>query len=240
MINPVTEVREFVRAALADPAPDDTEPEPGLRRRRVVVGATLVVGTAVFAWAMRIEPGDSLFYVGTSLLAAVWAIGALLSGPLPLGWDRTAFGVGPGRVVVQALALGTLLLLLFLAGAIVVAQIPFLLEPVDELLEHSTAGSLPVVALITAVNGVAEELYFRGALSAAVGRRHAVLITTVVYAVVCATSGIALLAFAAAVLGVLVSLQRRVTGGLLGPTITHLLWSLGMLFLLPPALAAFS
>ncbi|WP_307785203.1 hypothetical protein [Janibacter melonis] len=31
-------------------------------------------------------------------------------------------------------------------------------------------------------------------------------------------------------------LQRRVTGGVLGPIITHLTWSLGMLFLLPPTL----
>jgi membrane protease YdiL (CAAX protease family) len=240
MINPITEVRAFARAALVDLVPaDDTEPDRAVRRR-LVVGATLVIGTAVFAWAMRIEPGDSSFYIGTSVLAGVWTVGAFLSGTLPLGRARTPSGVGSGPAVVQSLALGTLLLVLFMAGAVVVAHIPFLREPVDELLEHSTAGSLPLVALITAVNGVAEELYFRGALYAAVGRRHAVLVTTVVYALVCATSGIVLLAFAAAILGLVVALQRRVTGGILAPTITHLLWSLGMLFLLPPALATFS
>ena len=36
---------------------------------------------------------------------------------------------------------------------------------------------------------------------------------------------------------VLVGLQRRVTGGVLAPIITHLVWSLGRLLLLPPLLA---
>ena len=97
-------------------------------------------------------------------------------------------------------------------------------------------GSLPVVAVITAVNGIAEELYFRGALYAGIGRRHAVAITTLVYAVVTAASGVPLLVLAAALLGLVVGLQRRVTGGILGPIITHLTWSLGMLFLLPHVL----
>ena len=66
------------------------------------------------------------------------------------------------------------------------------------------------------------------------------LVTTLVYALVVATSGIALLVLAAAVVGLVVGLQRRVTGGILGPIVTHLTWSLGMLFLLPDALSAFS
>ena len=53
-------------------------------------------------------------------------------------------------------------------------------------------------------------------------------------------SGIPLLVLAAAVLGLVVGLQRRVTGGILGPIVTHLTWSLGMLVLLPHALAAFA
>ncbi len=50
-------------------------------------------------------------------------------------------------------------------------------------------------------------------------------------------AGIPLLVLAAAILGLVVGLQRRVTGGILGPTITHLTWSLGMLFLLPLVLS---
>jgi membrane protease YdiL (CAAX protease family) len=241
VINPVSEVRAFVRAALVDPVPrDHTEPDWAFRRRRVVAALTLLVGAGVLAWALRIEPGDSLFYVATLALAGVWTFGALLSGPLHLGRAHTRTGATDSRAVVQSLALGVMLLALFMAGAVVVARVPWLRDPVDELLDHARFGSLALVALITAVNGIAEELYFRGALYAGVGRRHAVLVTTVVYAAVTAASGIPLLMLAAAVLGLVVGLQRRVTGGILGPTVTHLTWSLGMLLLLPHALSAFS
>ncbi|GAA1782023.1 MAG: CPBP family intramembrane metalloprotease [Actinobacteria bacterium] len=237
MNGPVTELRRFVRAALVEPVPrDHTESDAAFRRRRLVAVITLVVGAAVLGWALRITPGDPLFYVGTLALAVVWTIGAFASGKLHLGRAHTRSGAADGRAVVQSLALGTVLLLVFLVGALVVARIPLLREPVDGLLAHAALGSLPVVAVITAVNGIAEELYFRGALYAGIGRRHAVAITTLVYAVVTAASGVPLLVLAAALLGLVVGLQRRVTGGILGPIITHLTWSLGMLFLLPHVL----
>jgi membrane protease YdiL (CAAX protease family) len=240
-VKPAAELRAFFRAALVDPVPrDHSEPDWAFRRRRVVAVVTLVVGAGVLAWALRIEPGNPLFYVATFALAAVWAIGALVSGPLHLGRAHTRTGDGQSRAVVQSLALGALLLVLFLLGAVLVAQVPFLRDPVQQLLDHAEFGSLAVVALITLVNGVAEELYFRGALYAGVGRRHAVAVTTVVYALATAASGIPLLVLAAAVVGLVVGLQRRVTGGILGPIVTHLTWSLGMLFLLPPVLDRFS
>jgi uncharacterized protein len=238
VINPVGEVRAFVRAALVDPVPrDHHESDEAFRRRRWVAGTTLVAGAAVLGWALRIEPGDRLFYVATIALAGVWALGAVLSGPLHLGRAHTRAGSTDSRAVVQSLALGALLLVLFLAGALVVAHVPFLREPVDELLDHAQVGSLPLVAAITAGNGIAEELYFRGALYAATGRGHPVVVTTVVYTLVTVPAGIPLLVLAAAILGLVVGLQRRVTGGILGPTITHLTWSLGMLFLLPLVLS---
>ena len=88
--------------------------------------------------------------------------------------------------------------------------------------------------MITAVNGVAEELFFRGALYAAIGVRHAVAGSALLYTATTVASGNAMLVFAAAVLGLLVGLERRVTGGVLAPIITHVTWSLGMLFVLPP------
>ena len=233
-MNPYAELRAFVRAALIDPVPrDHTEPDWAFRRRRVVVAITLLVGAVILTWALRIEPGDPTFYVATFALAGVWAIGAFASGPLHLGRGHTRDGSETSRAVVQSLALGSLLLGLFLVGAVVVAQVPLLRNPVQELLDHARFGSLALVALITTVNGIAEELYFRGALYAGVGRRHAVAVTTVVYTAVTATSGIPLLILAGALVGLVVGLQRRVTGGILGPCITHLTWSLGMLFLLP-------
>jgi uncharacterized protein len=238
VINPVAEVRSFVHAALVAPVPrDHTETDHAFRRRRLVALVTLLAGAALLTVALRIEPGDPWFYPATVGLALVWAVGALASGPLHLGRAHTRGGSGSVRPVVQSLALGALLLLVFLAGGLVVARIPALREPVQDLLDHARLGSLALVAVITAVNGIAEELYFRGALYAAVGRHHAVLVTSVVYALSTVGAGIPLLVLAAGLLGLLTSLQRRVTGGVLGPIITHLTWSLGMLFLLPRVLA---
>jgi hypothetical protein len=232
------ELSAFARAALVAPVErDHSESDEAFRRRRVVAALTLVVGACVLAWALRITPGDSLFYVATLALALVWVLGAFASGRLHLGRAHRRDG-GSSRAVVQSLTLGLLLLAIFLVGAVAVARVPVLREPVDRLLAHAAYGSLSVVAVITAVNGVAQELYFRGALYAAIGRRRAVTISTLVYTLVTAAAGIPLLVLAAALLGVVTGLQRRVTGGILGPVVTHLTWSLGMLFLLPVVLDA--
>ncbi|EWT02477.1 abortive infection protein [Intrasporangium oryzae NRRL B-24470] len=235
MRGPVQELRAFLEAALVDPVPGQRPDPPASRmRRRVVVAATFVIGTAVLAYALRIQPGDARFYGATLALAAVWGIGAIASGPLHVGWGHTRSG-SRARPVVQSLALGALLLAIFLAGALVVARFPLLRQPVDELLDHARFGSLPAVLGITMLNGLVEELYFRGALYAALPT-HPVAITTVLYALTTVGSGIPLLVLAAVAVGVVTALQRRVTGGILAPIITHVTWSTGMLLLLPPVL----
>ena len=184
-------------------------------------------------WALRIPPGDPLFYTASIALAAVWGVGAIASGPLHFGRGHTRSGERDARPIVQSLALGALLLVVFLVGALVVARVPVLREPVDA---AARPRPLRVPARrrsrITVVNGIAEELYFRGALYAALPR-HAVAITTVLYALTTVGSGIPLLVLAAAIIGLVTALQRRVTGGILGPIITHVTWSTGMLLLLP-------
>lgn len=234
---PFGELGRFARAALVDPVPRDHRESPAaIRRRQVVVLATLVVGFALLTWALRTPPGSSAFYVATLALAAVWVAGAVASGPLHLGRARTRTGRIDARPVVQPVVLGVALLLVFLAGALVVGRIPLLRGPVEELLDHARFGSLLAVALITAVNGVAEELFFRGALYAAL-TRHPVAVSTIAYTLSTVGTGVPLLVLAAAALGLVTGLQRRVTGGILAPMITHVVWSLGMLLLLPPALA---
>ena len=112
-----------------------------------------------------------------------------------------------------------------------------LLGPVEGLLDHARYGALWVVALVTAVNGIAEELFFRGAVYAALPPRINALGSTALYAASTLFSGVLLLTFAAICLGLLTAAQRRVTGGVLGPIASHLTWSMGMLFLLPPVFA---
>jgi membrane protease YdiL (CAAX protease family) len=88
--------------------------------------------------------------------------------------------------------------------------------------------------LVTLLNGVAEEVFFRGGLFAAIGRRQPVLISTLVYAAATLATGNPMLVLAALTLGLVLALQRRASGGILAPIITHVTWSMMMLFLLPP------
>jgi len=62
---------------------------------------------------------------------------------------------------------------------------------------------------------------------------HPVLWTTVAYVVATLATGNVMLAFAAVLLGLVVGLERRASGGVLAPILTHCTWSLAMLFALP-------
>lgn len=236
MIHPVVELRAFIAAAVVAPVPrDHREPDALVRRRRVVSALTLVVGAVVLAVTLRIPPGDESFYVGGLALAGVWVVGGLAAGRLHVGWAHTRES-GLARPVVQPVALALLAVGVFVAGAVVVGAVPWLADRVDAVLDHARYGSLPIVWLITVVTGVGEELFFRGALFAAIGSRHALAVTTLVYTLVTAATGNVMLTFAALLLGLLTGAQRRVTGGVLAPVITHVIWSSSMLVLLPPAL----
>lgn len=233
----LAELRRFVHASLLDPAVEaPADPREHPLRRRVVCAVVLLLGAVTLRASLGVAPGDALFYPATAGLALVWLVGARLSGPVAPGHARPRHGEQPTHGVVQSFVWGALLLVLFLAGALVVSRVPVLEQPVQDLLDHARRGSLPLVALITAVNGLAEEYFFRGALFQALGRRQRVAVSAVLYTVVTAFSGIPLLALAAFMLGILTGLQRRATGGFLAPTVSHLTWSLGMLLLLPPTL----
>nr|NLI49662.1 CPBP family intramembrane metalloprotease [Propionibacterium sp.] len=234
----VRELRAFLTASLllpVDPAP--AEPPAVRRRRRLVVAATVALGAVALGLALAIRPGDPLFYAATLGVAAIWTTGALASGPLRLGRGVTRDG-RRSRGVLQGFLLGIILLAIFLAGAVVVARIPLLAGPVEGLLAHASVGSLGIVAAVTAVNGLAEELFFRGAVYSALEGRATLIGSTALYAASTLFSGVPLLTFAGVCLGLLTAAQRRVTGGVLGPMTSHLTWSLGMLFLLPPILTA--
>lgn len=234
-VGPLQEVRDFVRAALVQPLDRDPDPDTGVVRRRVVVAVTLAVGAAALGLAISVRPGDPVFYASSFGVAGVWALGAFASGPVRLGRGRTRGG-GTSWSVLQSVVLGATLLAVFLAGGVVVGRIPSMRGPVDALLDHARYGSLLIVTAVTVVSGIAEELFFRGALFAALPRRWRVVGSCVLYGLATVFTGVPLLVFAALVLGLLVGAQRRVTGGFLGPVVTHLTWSVGMLYLLPAAL----
>ena len=241
MINPARELRDFFTAALVDPVPRDHQETPEqLVQRRWISAVTLAIGSFLMAWTLRISPGDPALYAATLALGTTWVVGALLSGKLHLGSGNTRSGNPDSRAIMQSLLLGVLLVALFLAGAVVVAAVPALSDPLLGLLGYARMSVLPVLVGLLFLNAVAAELFFRGGLYAATGGQHAVLITTFVFALSTVATGIPILVVGAAVLGAVVGLQRRVTGGVLGPIITHVTWLTGMVLLLPAALTFWS
>jgi hypothetical protein len=183
------------------------------------------------AVSLNCEPGSTCFYLATTALAAVWFGGAMLANPGPRG----RLGVtlpGRGRIA-EPFALGLALAVLFVVGGLVVRQIDALADAVDEVLDYARRGSGPRVMALTVATGIAEEMLFRGALYDASPRRHATVVSTLVYVLATLASGSLMLAFAALVLGIVLGIQRRITGGYAGPAITHTTWSVAMLLVLP-------
>jgi membrane protease YdiL (CAAX protease family) len=135
------------------------------------------------------------------------------------------------------MGVGLLLAALFVLGALVIRTIPTLASFAEDVLGYARLGNLWIIFMITLVNGIAEELFFRGALFAAIGVWHPVLISTALYALATVAGGNPVLVFAAVILGAVVALERRASGGILAPILTHITWSLSMLFVLPPIFA---
>ena len=226
----------LVRPVLIDRVErDHRESNSAFRRRRIVVGLTILVGATLLGLSFSTEPGDPRFYLLTLALAATWVIGSLASGPLHLG--HIAFRGTRRRPIITPIVVGLILAAIFIAGSLVIRLVPPLAGYAEDVLTYARLGNLAVVAVITLLNGIAEEMFFRGALFAAIGVRHPVLISTVLYALATVAGGNPVLVAAAAILGAVVGLQRRAGGGILAPILTHITWSLAMLFILPAIFA---
>ncbi len=227
----------IVRPVLIDKVDrDHRQPDAAFLRRRIVVAITLAVGATLLGLSFSVRQGDPAFYPLTFGLAATWMLGSLLSGPLHLG--HILLGGTLRRPIITPIAVGLLLAALFVLGALIVRTIPTLARLAEDVLGYARLGNLWIIFMITLVNGIAEECFFRGALYAAIGVWHPVLISTVLYALATIAGGNPVLVFAAVVLGAVVALQRRASGGILAPILTHITWSLGMLFVLPPIFAS--
>jgi membrane protease YdiL (CAAX protease family) len=165
------------------------------------------------------------------LTAVVWVIGAVVVGPGPVR------GASWRAAALLGFAVALLLVGVFVVAALVVARLPVLADPVQQLLRHADGTSLAFVAVLTLVNGLAEELFFRGALYRSLAGRRPTVVTTLLYTAVTVAAGVPLLVLAAAILSVVVGVLRRLTGAVVAPMVAHVTWSLGMLFLLPLVLS---
>jgi CAAX protease family protein len=227
-----TSVFSELRRAVTNVAVPHHESPSVVRRRRVVVAITLVIGAAVLGFSLRRAPGESSFYWLTLVLAAVWIVGAFLSGPLHLGginWRGRN-----QRPVISGTIIGLLLGGVFVLGGLVAREIPAVASLIARVLQFAHQGSFWLVVVITLINGIAEEMFFRGALYTALGRLAPVAISTLLYFCVTLASGNPMLGFAAIILGTVCALERRASGGILAPMLTHFFWGLIMVLVLPP------
>lgn len=221
-----------LRRAITNVAVPHHESPVVVRRRRVIVAITVALGAVVLGFSLRRHPGDESFYWLTLLLAGVWTAGALISGPLHLG--GICWRGRNQRPVITGTTIGLLLGGVFVVGGLIARQITPVAELITRVLLYAHHGWYPVIVAITLINGVAEELFFRGALYTALGRYHPVVISTVLYTLATLASGNPMLGFAAIILGTVCAFERRATGGVLAPVLTHLVWGLIMVLVLPP------
>ena len=195
------------------------------------MAGTLVAGTAFLAATLAAPPGSGPFY-GLGLLSALcWITGGLWSGPIPA--RRSEGGPAPRREVAAAVGVGAVAFAVFSGAAVVADRVPALSDAVQDVLSRAESGPVWPVLGVALVNGVGEEIFFRGALPAAIAADHRALWSTAVYGLVTVATLNPALVAAALVMGTVFSVEREATGGVAAPIVTHLTWSTLMLLFLP-------
>jgi membrane protease YdiL (CAAX protease family) len=221
-----------IRRGIVNVAVPHNEPPAIKRRRRVVVAIVLLLGAGVLGLALRRHPGESSFYWLALALTAVWALGAFASGPLHLGGVR--WRGRNQRPVISGTVIGLALGAVFVLGGLIAREIPSVSELITRVLQYTDQGSWRLTMTVALLGGIAEELFYRGAFYTALGRYHPALVSTIVYVAATLASGNPMLGFAAIILGTVCALERRATGGVLAPILTHFVWTLVVLLALPP------
>jgi uncharacterized protein len=189
--------------------------------------ATGLAAAALLRSSFAAQAGSRRFYLLTTALAGVWTGGALSAGPIP--W-RGKGQTSTELIIVPALT-GAATFAVFYGAARVARRHRPLRRAIAGVLHYADAGSTPLVVLIASGSGVAEELFFRGALWTG---PHPLRTTTLAYAASTAATGNPVLVLAGLITSVIFGWQRQVTGGVLAPAITHVTWSALMLRFLPP------
>ncbi len=213
------------------------EPATARARRRRIVTATGIGGAGLLGISLSTKAGSPQFYILTMGLAGTWAAGALSSGPLPLTITKDPDGTWRRPVVMPVLT-GAGAFGLFYGAAQLARHIPPLNRAIGSVLHYADDGSTSLVLATASANAVAEELFFRGALWSLVAESHPVVKTTLAYTATTAATRNPALVLAGTATSVLFGLQRRTSGGILAPALSHLTWSLLMLRYLPPLFPA--
>jgi hypothetical protein len=191
------------------------------------------LAAALLRFSFAAKPGSARFYLLTTALAGTWAGGALRAGPAPWRgnrWRDRPGSAAPALVIVPVVS-GAATFAVFYGAARAARRNRTLRRAIASVLRYADDGATPLVVLIAAGSGVAEEMFFRGALWS--GPRP-LRTTTLAYAASTAVTGNPALVLAGLVTSVIFGWQRAATGGVLAPALTHVTWSLLMLRYLPP------
>jgi uncharacterized protein len=201
--------------------------------RAAWLGAAGLGAAALLKSSFAAEAGSARFYLLTTSLAGTWTSGALGSGPIPWRGDgaRTRPGGTARALIVVPVVTGAATFAVFYGAARVARRHRTLRRAIASVLRYAEAGSTPLVVLIASGSGVAEELFFRGALWS--GSRP-LRTTTIAYAASTAATGNPALVLAGLITSVIFGWQRDAIGGVLAPAVTHVTWSVLMLRYLPP------
>jgi uncharacterized protein len=202
-------------------------------RRAAMLSAAGLGAAALLRSSFTAKAGSARFYLLTTGLAATWTCGALAAGPVPWRGDGSRTrpaSAAPALIVVPVLT-GTAAFAAFYGAARIARRNRRLRRGIASVLRYADAGSTPLVVLIATGSGVAEELFFRGALWS--GSRP-LRTTTLAYAASMAAAGNPVLVLAGLLTSVIFGWQRDVTGGVLAPAVTHVTWTALMLRYLPP------
>ncbi|WP_175935335.1 CPBP family intramembrane glutamic endopeptidase [Corynebacterium sp. Marseille-P4321] len=192
-----------------------------------------VLAACGFFLSRQAGDGSPGFFIATAFTALVYAAAWWV-------WGDRAVLAGPGKAadLIRGAVIGAALAAVFVLGAVVVSRVPFLAEPVEQILSTPEKGGYFLTLTVLVVNGIGEELVYRDALPRQfVARGHSVVQagvwSTLFYCLVTVVIGVPLLVFAAAVLSAVTYFEATRTGRLYSPIAVHLTWSTGMLLILP-------
>ncbi len=200
----------------------------------VAVGGWLVVGALFGGSPLSVAPEVGLYLsLGVYGLIVVPLLAATAGPTL-----RAFLTVTPAAVVVGVLAGGLMAAATLVVYPVAVALFPGVREVVSDLYASAAIGPpAPVRLALLVVIIAAEEVLWRGVLLTGLrvrfGRRAAVVIAAVTYGLAqLGTGSFALFALAVAC-GVIWGAQRLWHGSLVVPFLTHLVWDVALLVVMP-------
>ncbi len=201
-------------------------------QNKALIAAVALTGMGLLGASLSTEPDSTEFYALTFAVAGTWLVGGLVCDP-PHSHATRSDEQPFARPVVIPILTGAAAFGVFYGAALVARRVPLLDEALIKVLQYAERGSGPWVLATTLANGLGEEVFFRGAVFSAIGGHAPALATTLLYMLTTGASRNWALVLAAGAMGSVFAVQRRASGGIQAPILTHVTWSALMLRYIP-------